>query len=205
MKRRIGSLILVLTVLLTLCAVAQADVLWEPDNNFYVKNADQCDYIGRQYYANGDEGFITLWEAPGGTRAVHQFQNGYTLWVYYQFEDWACAVVWGDEGEITGWAPMEDFVLKYDYLSFEEEYAMRRRSPFTSTPVRRSPKPFGRRRRSWTSLPAQRTAISLPLLPMRMAGPGGMWHTSLGHGTCGFAWMNRTAGTSRCVRWARRS
>ena len=122
MKRWLTYCCCILT-LLALCATARADVLWEPDNNFYVKNADQCDYIGRQYYANGDEGFITLWEAPGGTRAVHQFQNGYTLWVYYQYEDWACAVVWGDEGEITGWAPMEDFVLKYDYLSFEEEYA----------------------------------------------------------------------------------
>ena len=105
MKRWLTYCCCILT-LLALCATARADVLWEPDNNFYVKNADQCDYIGRQYYANGDEGFITLWEAPGGTRAVHQFRNGYILWVYYQFEDWACAVVWGDEGEITGWAPM---------------------------------------------------------------------------------------------------
>lgn len=123
MKRRIGSLILVLSALLAFCAPARADVLWEPDNNFYVKHYDQCEYIGRQYYANGDEGFITLWDAPEGTRVVHQFQNGFTLWVYYQYEDWACAVVWGDEGEISGWAPMENFVLKYDYLSFAEEYA----------------------------------------------------------------------------------
>lgn len=123
MKRRICSLALVLTALLALCAPARADVLWEPRNDFYMKHYDQCDYIGRQYYANGDEGFITLWDAPESTRVVHQFQNGFTLWVYYQYEDWVCAVVWGDEGEISGWAPMEDFVLKYDYLSFAEEYA----------------------------------------------------------------------------------
>lgn len=63
MKRWLTCCCCILT-LLALCAVAQADVLWEPDNNFYVKNADQCDYIGRQYYTNGDEGFITLWDAP---------------------------------------------------------------------------------------------------------------------------------------------
>ena len=112
-----------LALLLSLAATARADVLWSPRNDrFFEQHYDQCEYIGRQFYANGDEGFITLWDAPGGTRVVHQFQNGFTLWVYYQYEDWVCAVVWGDEGEISGWAPIEDFALRYDYLCFAEEY-----------------------------------------------------------------------------------
>lgn len=124
MKRKYVSLVLVLSALLALCATARADLLWSPRNDrFFEQHYDQCEVIGRQFYANGDEGFITLWDAPGGTRVMHQFQNGCTLWVYYQYEDWACAVVWGDEGEIAGWAPIEDFALKYDYLCFEEEYA----------------------------------------------------------------------------------
>ena len=113
-----------LALLLALCAPARADVLWSPRNDrFFEQHYDQCEYIGRQFYANGDEGFITLWDAPKGTQVIHQFQNGCTLWVYYQYEDWACAAVWGDEGEISGWAPLADFALKYDYLCFEEEYA----------------------------------------------------------------------------------
>ena len=93
MKRKYVSLVLVLAALLALCATARADVLWSPRNDrFFEQHYDQCEYIGRQFYANGDEGFITLWDAPGGTRVVHQFQNGYTLWIYYQYEDWACAV-----------------------------------------------------------------------------------------------------------------
>ena len=112
-----------LALLLPLCATARADVLWSPRNDrFFEQHYDQCETIGRQFYANGDGGFITLWDAPGGTRVVHQFQNGFTLWVYYQYEDWVCAVVWGDEGEISGWAPIEDFALRYDYLCFAEEY-----------------------------------------------------------------------------------
>lgn len=112
-----------LALLLSLAATARADVLWSPRNDrFFEQHYDQCETIGRQFYANGDEGFITLWDAPGGTRVVHQFQNGFTLWVYYQYEDWVCAVVWGDEGEISGWAPIEDFALRYDYLCFAEEY-----------------------------------------------------------------------------------
>ena len=122
--RKLLTCCCLLALALSLAAPARADVLWSPrDDHFFEQHYDQCDYIGRQYCANGDEGFVTLWDAPGGTRVVHQFSNGYTLWVYYQYEDWACAVVWGDEGEISGWAPIEDFALKYDYLCFEEEYA----------------------------------------------------------------------------------
>ena len=133
-----------LALLLSLAAPARADVLWEPNNSFYERHADECQYLGRSFYANGAEGYITLWDAPGGYLVKGQFSNGFILWVYYQFEDWVYAVVWGDEGEISGWAPLADFALKYDDISFAEEYAMfrtttatRRRSSFTSTPARR--------------------------------------------------------------------
>ena len=113
----------VLALLLSLAAPARADVLWEPNNRFYERHADECQYLGRSFYANGAEGYITLWDAPGGYLVKGQFSNGFILWVYYQFEDWVYAVVWGDEGEISGWAPIEDFALEYDHLSFAEEYA----------------------------------------------------------------------------------
>ena len=112
-----------LALLLSLAAPARADSLWEPNNSFYERHADECQYLGRSFYANGAEGFITLWDAPGGYLVKGQFSNGFILWVYYQFEDWVYAVVWGDEGEISGWAPIEDFALEYDHLSFAEEYA----------------------------------------------------------------------------------
>lgn len=121
--RKLLTCCCVLALALSLAATARADVLWSPRNDrFFEQHYDQCEYIGRQFYANGDEGFITLWDAPEGTQVVHQFQNGFTLWVYYQYEDWVCAAVWGDEGEISGWAPIGDFALKYDYLCFAEEY-----------------------------------------------------------------------------------
>ena len=54
-----------LALLLALYAPARADVLWEPNNSFYERHRDQCEYIGRQFYANGDQGFITLWDEIG--------------------------------------------------------------------------------------------------------------------------------------------
>lgn len=120
--KRFFSCLLTLVMLLALPAPAYADIVWEPDNRFYEKHRDQCTYIDRQYYANGGEGFVTLWDAPGGAMVQDQYQNGFTLWVYYQYQDWACVTVFGDEGEISGWVPMAELSLVYDHISFEEEY-----------------------------------------------------------------------------------
>ena len=63
--RKVLSIFLTLLALLALCVPARADMLWEPYGNiFYDKHFGSCDYIGRDYYANGAEGFVTLWDAP---------------------------------------------------------------------------------------------------------------------------------------------
>lgn len=121
--KRFWTCLMTLAMLLALTAPACADLLWEPRNSFYEKHSGECDYVGRSHYANGGEGFVTLWDAPGGSIVEGQFQNGTTLEVYWQYEDWGCATIWGDEtGEISGWVPMEDLCLIYDHISFEEEY-----------------------------------------------------------------------------------
>ena len=54
-----------LALALSLAAPARADSLWEPNNSFYERHADECQYLGRSFYANGAEGYITLWGRPG--------------------------------------------------------------------------------------------------------------------------------------------
>lgn len=121
--KRVVNCALALLMLLALAAPARADVLWTPNNSFYERHYGDCEYVGRSYYANGQEGFVTLWDAPGGSVVEGQFQNGAKLRVYWRYEDWGCITVWGDEtGEISGWAPMADLYLVYDHISFEEEY-----------------------------------------------------------------------------------
>lgn len=121
MKRFLACL-LILALLPALAAPARADVLWTPNNSFYEQHYDDCEYVGRSYYANGPEGFVTLWNAPDGSLVEGQYQNGAKLLVYWRYEDWGCITVWGDGGEVTGWVPMADLYLVYDYISFEEEY-----------------------------------------------------------------------------------
>lgn len=78
--------------------------------------------MNRSYYANGPEGFVTLWDAPGGSSAMAQYENGCKLHVDWQYQDWGCVTVWGDEPAVSGWVPMQELYLIYDHISFEEEY-----------------------------------------------------------------------------------
>lgn len=123
--KRILPLALTCIMLLALAATAFADVMWEPmENQFYDRQRDECEYNARSYYANGKEGFVTLWDAPGGSLVKAQYQNGELLWVGYTYKNWALASMWlpDDRTEVTGWVPMADLYLQYDHISFEEEY-----------------------------------------------------------------------------------
>ncbi len=127
--KRFLSCVLALLTLFALAAPAFADVIWEPmDNSFYYKHWKQCEYENRAYYANGQEGFVTFWDAPDGTMVRAQYENGEKLWVYYIYDSsWALIEIWNREThtETSAWAPLSDLVLVYDSLSFDEEYADR--------------------------------------------------------------------------------
>lgn len=122
--KRFLSCFLTLVMLLALSAPVYADVVWEPqDNQFYEQHG--CTYENRSYRANGPEGFVTVWDAPGGVVVQAQYQNGEVLWVGYAWQEWALISRWEDGKEITGWVPMAELSLIYDCLSFQEEYADR--------------------------------------------------------------------------------
>ena len=117
-------LALFMAVLMALSLTALADVVWEPRNSFYETHHSQCTYLGRSYYANGPDGFVTLWDAPGGSTVAAQYENGTALSVYWTYKNWGCITVWEGKNreEVSGWVPMEQLYLIYDHISFEEEY-----------------------------------------------------------------------------------
>ena len=63
MAKKILALFMAVLMALSLTATALADVVWEPRNSFYETHHSQCTYLGRSYYANGPDGFVTLWDA----------------------------------------------------------------------------------------------------------------------------------------------
>ena len=91
--KKFFTCLLILTTLLTLSAPAYADIMWEPrSDRFYENHREKCEYNARSYYANGTEGFITLWDAPNGSMVKAQYENGEILWVGYTYQGkWALA------------------------------------------------------------------------------------------------------------------
>ena len=123
--KKLWMLCLTLLTAVLLTAPAFADILWEPsDDEFYLRHRDECSPVVRGFYANGPEGFVTLWDAPGGSAVQGQYENGTVLWVYWQYEDWGFITVWEDGGKHTdGWVPMDHLSLAYDFQCFAYEYA----------------------------------------------------------------------------------
>ena len=119
--------LLALLTVLSLAAPAYADVMWEPDNNsFYNNHRDKCEYENRSYYANGPDGFVTLLDAPNGSMVRAQFENGKKLRIYFIYDgSYGLAAYWVDGKETSGWVPMPELELVYDFICFEEEYADR--------------------------------------------------------------------------------
>lgn len=129
--KRILTCILVLMTVLALSMPAYADIMWEPsDNSFYDDHRDECKYEDRAYYANGQNGFVTMVSAPGGSMLKGQYENGEILWVGYTYgrdggDIWALVERWEDDKENSGWIRMSDLSLVYDYICFAEEYGDR--------------------------------------------------------------------------------
>lgn len=121
--KKLWILCLALLTAASLTAPACADVLWEPENRFYEKHQDECEPIVRAFYANGPEGFVTLWDAPGGSSVQAQYENGTVLEVYWKYKDWGCISTWEDGKSTDGWVPMDQLALVYDFQCFAEEYA----------------------------------------------------------------------------------
>lgn len=108
----------------TFCALSvRADVIWEPENSFYEKNASKCTYVGRCFTANGPDGVVIIYESPESPRVITTWENGFKVYIFFTYED-ENGVLWGiyDDFKQSGWMPMDYMEVVYDHISFEEEY-----------------------------------------------------------------------------------
>ncbi len=116
---------------LILCAAALggsalADVIWEPRDDFYDAHAGECEYLSREYTANGPQGYLTLWEAPDSTAQEANLPNGEIVgcsWLYTapDGEVWG-GTEYGEEEENWAWFKLSETVVVPDYLTFQEEH-----------------------------------------------------------------------------------
>ena len=91
MKLRIKRLLLTIAGILlvsSLCAVdTRADVLYEPNDDFFEKHRDECSYEDRDYFTDGPDGEVILYESPQSERETGRIPNGERLHLYWLYMD----------------------------------------------------------------------------------------------------------------------
>lgn len=131
----------VMFLCLTAGETAFADVIWTPDDSFYEEHYEDCEYVGRGYYANGPGGYISVMEKPGGGKHLDNIANGSIFFVsmsyakeaggtwglvQYHMDGEGLVVAdysWEENGDaVVGWIDMDSLLAVYDGYSFAEEH-----------------------------------------------------------------------------------
>jgi hypothetical protein len=118
-------------LLLIVGGVAYADVIYEPDDDFYKQHSTKCDYIHRSYTANRKSGSINLWKSPTSHKVITALENGTTLNVSFTYTDnhgktWGIVELFKDDNPTeklySGWCKMDDLLIIYDTIAFCEDH-----------------------------------------------------------------------------------
>lgn len=102
-----------------------ADVIWEPSDPFYEAHADECEYMGRSFTANGPDGKVILYKSPELPEVVAVWENGHKAYIHFTYRDQS-GILWGiydDHQDTVGWMPMDYMEVIYDSISFCEEHS----------------------------------------------------------------------------------
>ncbi|MBQ8821294.1 MAG: hypothetical protein IJZ82_01495 [Lachnospiraceae bacterium] len=124
--KKILSCLAVMACFMLCVLKVKADVIWEPyEDDFYMENRESCEYINRNYTADGPDGKVIVYKSPENPTMVETWENGYTVHIYYVCNDEA-SNSWGIyenfETDKSGWVPMAYMDVVYDYISFSEEF-----------------------------------------------------------------------------------
>lgn len=126
--KRIFCLLLAALLCLSLLPAVRADVIFEPEDNFYWEHRGECVYHNRVYTANGPDTVTVVYASPKSAVVAARVPTGQQLWISYTYED-GNGILWGYCEDYTddwyGWVPMDYLVLVYDYICFREEFSHR--------------------------------------------------------------------------------
>lgn len=119
--KRILSLFIAILFLLNGFA-AFGDVIFAPESEFYEQHRKECTYVDRDYYANGEKGYIALYKNPESPIVAYH-RNAQRLRIVYTYKDWGMVSrIGGYSQEVEKWVKMSDLYLIYDDEAFLEEH-----------------------------------------------------------------------------------
>ncbi len=96
-----------------------ADVIFEPDNDFYGRHSDECTYFDRTCIAGAD---TYLWNAPNLAAGERRAQEGEDIHISFVYTD-KDGLEWGLAEDRDKWILMADLYLEYGSPEFMEEYS----------------------------------------------------------------------------------
>lgn len=104
---------------LTVTLPAAADIIVEPEDAFYVRHRNECDYVARTYVVNGEKGYLTVYSSPGSIPRGN-LVNGERIYVSHKWTNHD-GTQWGvtQDGD---WMQMSELALIYDYQEFETDF-----------------------------------------------------------------------------------
>lgn len=124
MRKKAALFMMIVGCFMAIQISAFADVIWEPDNDFYEKHSDECTYVDRFYVVNGYDGSSTVFESPVSNKKLRTLNNGDICRVYFTYMDknenmWA---LYDDFNGNTGWIPMAYLYPEYDSIEFQKDF-----------------------------------------------------------------------------------
>ena len=135
LKRSIAFLTVCLLFTPMLIFVAHADVIVEPQNDFFFAHRNDCVYVGRSFYVNSESGSVSLKKEPGSNYEVSVCENSEVLYISHTYdyngEIWGAAEIYDEKSRwVYGWVQMNQLTPVYDYISFAEDH-QNEFSPYT--------------------------------------------------------------------------
>ena len=117
-----------IVILLVICfffaapLTAYADAIVETDNAFYNRHRSELVSLGREFCANGEDGYTSVKKQPGSGSDQGILQNGEDVYIQdtclYNGEYWG--FTYGFSG---GWIKMDQVLVLYDGISFAEDHS----------------------------------------------------------------------------------
>lgn len=119
--KQLLALCLTLLMMTLLTVPAAADIIYEPEDNFYKTHAEDCEYNSyRRYLTNGEAGYVYLYKNPESDLTVQSYPNGETIAISFLYTS-PEGEVWGIVSGDAGWFDMSQLSLIYDSQAFLED------------------------------------------------------------------------------------